>query len=1068
MSEDITPKPVQPVSDNGGSITVDDGGGSLTIDGSVGITGSVTTTGGGGTEFAEDAAHTNGDAGKLILAVRRDTGSAFTSTDGDYTAIAADSNGRVKVVHDQALPAGANVIGTVTIQDGGNVVSIDDAGGSITVDGPLTDTQLRATAVPVSGTVTANAGTGPFPVSDNGGSLTVDGAVTADTELPAAASLADATANPSVPSAGSLGLVWNGSTWDRMPGNTSGLFVLGAVSSGTADSGGPVKIGGRFNTTTPTLTDGQRGDAQLDSRGSLKVALQSTNGATAANIALTADALALAAALRVNSATMLYNGATLDMARGDTTNGLDVDVTRMAALVAGTAYIGKTRITDGTLDVTLLNSAPGSDTGQVAVPVRVISQLGAGSGGGGTQYVEDVALGSTPTGTLSIARRVDTLGTLTPVVDDAISMRVNDRGALWVKHDGTMIVDGSAVTQPVSGTVTANAGTGPWPITDNGGSITVDGTFWQATQPVSGTVTANLAAGTNNIGDVDVLTLPGTYAEDLGHTNADVGHFILAVRNTGQAARTGADTDYSPISVDDKGNIYVVTPSGTYPVTDNGGSLTVDSAQLPAALAANGGLKIEGVASGVAVPVSGTFWQATQPVSGTVTANAGTGSFTVAGDVASAATDSGNPVKVGGRYNTTQPTLTDGQRGDAQIDTRGNLKVTLFGNNGVSSPGVIVPADAAAAASGLRVTSQALVYNGATWDMMRGDITNGLDVDVTRAPGTFAEDAAAASGATGYAILGKRLDDAQAAAALTDTDGDYTHLTTDSKGRQKVTISGEAYAQVTGNITASGAGTDPQTSSSSSVIVVPCADSGNITVQVSGTYGAGAVLTFEGSVTTTGTGWAAIGAVREDTQWAESSSRLPANTTRQWTIAVPGYKYIRIRCSTFVSGTLAITANPGGWLIEPIQPALPTGRVIFGTSSLTKTVTTSDAVPTADLVPTRDYVASAAVASVTVTAGKRLRLTNMTVAMRGAGTPVAAGFTARLRVNPSGAAVVTSPIVAEASIASTAALAVGAALSKDVPLDAELNDAAQFTISVIGVASSANTIYDVVLAGYEW
>lgn len=39
---------------------------------------------------------------------------------------------------------------------------------------------------------------------------------------------------------------------------------------------------------------------------------------------------------------------------------------------------------------------------------------------------------------------------------------------------------------------------------------------------------------------------------------------------------------------------------------------------LPAALAANGGLKIEGVASGVAVPVSGTFWQATQPVSGTV------------------------------------------------------------------------------------------------------------------------------------------------------------------------------------------------------------------------------------------------------------------------------------------------------------------------------------------------------------------------------------------------------------------------------------------------------------------
>lgn len=40
------------------------------------------------------------------------------------------------------------------------------------------------------------------------------------------------------------------------------------------------------------------------------------------------------------------------------------------------------------------------------------------------------------------------------------------------------------------------------------GSVAVTGTFWQATQPVSGTVSCNLNAGTNNIGDVDVLTLP--------------------------------------------------------------------------------------------------------------------------------------------------------------------------------------------------------------------------------------------------------------------------------------------------------------------------------------------------------------------------------------------------------------------------------------------------------------------------------------------------------------------------------------------------------------------------------
>jgi len=80
------------------------------------------------------------------------------------------------------------VDGSVAVTNFPAVQPVSDNGGSITVDGtvavsgtvpvsgPLTDTQLRATPVPVSGTVTANAGTGPWPVTDNGGSLTVDAA----------------------------------------------------------------------------------------------------------------------------------------------------------------------------------------------------------------------------------------------------------------------------------------------------------------------------------------------------------------------------------------------------------------------------------------------------------------------------------------------------------------------------------------------------------------------------------------------------------------------------------------------------------------------------------------------------------------------------------------------------------------------------------------------------------------------------------------------------------------------------------------------------------------------------
>ena len=49
--------------------------------------------------------------------------------------------------------------------------------------------------------------------------------------------------------------------------------------------------------------------------------------------------------------------------------------------------------------------------------------------------------------------------------------------------------------------------------------------------------------------------------------------------------------------------------------------------------------------------------------------------WSMAGNVAHAATDSGNPIKVGGKYNSSAPTLTNGQRGDAQLDAAANLKI---------------------------------------------------------------------------------------------------------------------------------------------------------------------------------------------------------------------------------------------------------------------------------------------------------------------------------------------------------------------------------------------------------
>lgn len=62
--------------------------------------------------------------------------------------------------------------------------------------------------------------------------------------------------------------------------NGNGVFVQGNVAAGAADAGSPVKAGGVFNTTQPTLATGQRGDLQLDVNGNLRTVPQVDANAT--------------------------------------------------------------------------------------------------------------------------------------------------------------------------------------------------------------------------------------------------------------------------------------------------------------------------------------------------------------------------------------------------------------------------------------------------------------------------------------------------------------------------------------------------------------------------------------------------------------------------------------------------------------------------------------------------------------------------------------------------------------------------------------------------------------------
>lgn len=142
--------------------------------------------------------------------------------------------------------------------------------------------------------------------------------------------------------------------------------------------------------------------------------------------------------------------------------------------------------------------------------------------------------------------------------------------------------------------------------------------------------------------------------------------------------------------------------------------------------AISGSPRVQGVPDGFGDPVQVTI---TGPNGADVT---GTTAPQVQGNVASGAADSGNPVKAGGRVNTSSPVFTDGQRADLQIYTRGRLLAgtggVITGQDALNNAGLFAWAaddDAATAARAAIVAN--LGFNGATWDRIRSD-TNLLSV----------------------------------------------------------------------------------------------------------------------------------------------------------------------------------------------------------------------------------------------------------------------------------------------------------------------------------------------------
>ncbi len=204
----------------------------------------------------------------------------------------------------------------------------------------------------------------------------------------------------------------------------------------------------------------------------------------------------------------------------------------------------------------------------------------------------------------------------------------SDQAAVPITDNGSSLtVDGSVT---VSGTVTANAGTGTQnvsvqnasiPVTDNGGSLTVDGTVeigatslaalesvtvqngsggsavniqdggnsitvdgsvsvsnFPATQPVSGTVTVQDGGGSVTVdGSVSVSNFPATQAvsaTDLDIRNLTSTDVVTVTGGAGQTADVKVTLDSEQVAVSNFPATQAV--SGTVTIQDGGNTITVD------------------------------------------------------------------------------------------------------------------------------------------------------------------------------------------------------------------------------------------------------------------------------------------------------------------------------------------------------------------------------------------------------------------------------------------------------------------------------------------------------------
>ena len=289
----------------------------------------------------------------------------------------------------------------------------------------------------------------------------------------------------------------------------------------------------------------------------------------------------------------------------------------------------------------------------------------------------------------------------------------------------------------------ATDSTGVLSVDDNGSTLSIDDGAGSITVDNGGTFAvqvSSISAGDNNIGNVDIVTMPATVTEDAPSSGGETAILIAGVRNDAAASKTSLDGDFGNIAIDAAGRVGVADLGGSISVDDNAGSLTIDNAALSVT---GGGVEASALRVTLASDSTGVLSVddngASLTVDNSTLSVVGNGTAATAMRVTVASDSTGSIAVTNAGTFAVQATLqastnTTEVVGDAAHDAPASGNPVLGGGYASAAAPTSVSLDGDVVRSWHLLNGAQATVITAAGALIGGDATNGLDVDVTRLP----------------------------------------------------------------------------------------------------------------------------------------------------------------------------------------------------------------------------------------------------------------------------------------------------------------------------------------------